>query len=213
MSPCLCATLAQPSFARAFLDALAQHAPLRIGVRVKPGRCNNWNGLHRSWAQPTPQRSAKCVRRHSRAPVGCHLRAQRSHPLRVRTLTLGYSTAGADVRILRHRFFEKGFHMAIQSLRPATLLGLTLAAALAAGCTSTHRTTTTGSTTSNKPSTTATVPSSSSTSGMGAAGTGTTSGPGTTTESGTKGASGSTTGTAPGSGTGGASGSTAAPSQ
>lgn len=72
------------------------------------------------------------------------------------------------------------------SIRPVALLSLALAAVLAAGCQSTTRTSEMDS--SNR---------------MGAAGTGTTSGPGTTDKSGTKGSSPADSATTPGaSGTG-----------
>lgn len=88
------------------------------------------------------------------------------------------------------------------SFRPAAVIGFALVAALAAGCQSTTRTS--GMDRSMDRSST----------GMGAAGTGTTSGPGTTSKSGTVGSSPSeNAGSNPGSGgtAGGATGSTAAP--
>ncbi len=64
--------------------------------------------------------------------------------------------------------------MAFHFIRPTALLGLTVAAALAAGCQSMADTRASGTR---------------DTTGMGAAGSGTTAGPGTTTPAGTKGTS------------------------
>jgi hypothetical protein len=183
--------------------ASGRPATLRTtSITARLGLDPSFFGPSRRVSPPSPMVSALIRLRSITAQAVARTRMSSSH---------GY----VDCRLAaaHFAFASRGILMPFTStFRPATLLGLTLAAVLAAGCQSTSPSPSSTSATGAARSSTST--------GMGAAGaagTGTTSGPGTTTESGTKGGSapadGSSSSGPSSSGTSGGSGSTGSPAR